>query len=131
MRYRFFLVFIFSVSSAHATMPDERLVNPVAEQRALELTRGLRCMVCQNQSIEDSDAPLAKDLRILVREQVAAGKSDDEIHNYLVARYGDFILLRPALKPETYLLWGMPLLILAAGLLAVLRWLRNQHHQEN
>jgi cytochrome c-type biogenesis protein CcmH len=108
-------LFIAAASPVFATMPDEKLNDPVLEARALELTKELRCMVCQNQSIEESDAPLARDLRRLVREQVQAGKSNNDIRSFLVARYGEFILLRPVLRPETYLLWFAPLLALLAG----------------
>lgn len=104
-----------------ATLPDERLPDPVLEGRALELTRELRCMVCQNQSIEDSDAPLARDLRLLVREKIKTGASDKEIRAFLVARYGEFVLLKPPLTRETFLLWTLPFLILLAGLGFALR----------
>jgi cytochrome c-type biogenesis protein CcmH len=120
-------IFLFmSAASALAAMPDERLVDPALEARAQTLTQELRCMVCQNQSIEDSEAPLARDLRKLVREQVTAGKSNEDIRNFLVARYGEFILLKPALRPGTYPLWFMPLLILAAGLAAAFRLFRRR-----
>jgi cytochrome c-type biogenesis protein CcmH len=107
-----------------ATNPDEILADPALEQRARELTRQLRCMVCQNQSIDDSDADLARDLRRLVREQLVAGKSDAAIIDYLTARYGDFVLLRPPLEPATWGLWFGPaavLLIAALGLAAYVR----------
>ena len=95
--------------------PEDLLPNPAQEERAREIGRELRCMVCQNQSIEDSDADLARDLRRIVREQVAAGRSDAEVMDYLHARYGDFVLLRPPVKPETWLLWGMPAIALGLG----------------
>lgn len=116
-------LFLFCASNmtGFATMPDERLKDAAEEQRALELTRELRCMVCQNQSIEDSDAPLARDLRLLVREKVAVGESNEDIRAYLVARYGDFILLRPSFNSETLLLWAAPLLALLAGLILAVR----------
>ncbi|MGQ4272482.1 cytochrome c-type biogenesis protein [Terrihabitans sp. B22-R8] len=94
---------------------DERLPDPAAEARARALFLELRCMVCQNQSIDDSDAPLAKDLRMLVRERVKAGDSGDQIKEYLVARYGEFVLLRPRLSSETLLLWGAPVIVLVLG----------------
>ena len=95
--------------------PGAELADPGQETRARELFRELRCMVCQNQSIDDSDAPLAKDLRMLVRERVAAGDSDEAIRSFLVERYGEFILLRPALDTNTLVLWGAPALILLSG----------------
>jgi cytochrome c-type biogenesis protein CcmH len=127
MKKAFLAGFIFMalLSSAQATMPDEKLKDAAAEARALTLTQELRCMVCQNQSIEESDAPLARDLRHLVREQVSLGKSNEEIRSFLVARYGEFILLRPAFRPATYVLWFAPLFALIAGLcLAGARLLR-------
>lgn len=97
---------------AHAVQPDEILTDPKLEARARNLSAGLRCLVCQNQSIDDSDAPLAKDLRLLVRERLKAGDSDDEVITYVVARYGEFVLLRPALGPHTMVLWLGPFVIL-------------------
>jgi cytochrome c-type biogenesis protein CcmH len=102
-----------------ATNPDEILRDPVLEQRARDLSRQLRCLVCQNQSIDDSDADLARDLRRIVREQLLAGRSDEEIIDYLTARYGDFVLLKPPVKPATWGLWFGPALVLviaAAGI---------------
>jgi cytochrome c-type biogenesis protein CcmH len=96
-----------------ATNPDEILSDPVLEQRARELSKQLRCLVCQNQSIDDSDAELARDLRRIVREQLVAGKSDGEIIDYLTARYGDFVLLKPPVRPATWGLWFGPGLVLA------------------
>jgi cytochrome c-type biogenesis protein CcmH len=99
-----------------ATSPDEILADPVLEQRARGLAKQLRCLVCQNQSIDDSDAELAHDLRGLVRKQLQAGASDQEILAFLTARYGDFILLEPPVKPATWGLWFGPLtLLLVAG----------------
>jgi cytochrome c-type biogenesis protein CcmH len=97
---------------ALAVEPGERLADPAQEARARALSVDLRCLVCQNQSIDDSNAPLAKDLRVLVREQIKAGKSDAEVMSYIVARYGDFVLLRPRFTAQTALLWLTPLLIL-------------------
>jgi cytochrome c-type biogenesis protein CcmH len=115
----------FATPSGHgATNPDEILQNPALEQRARNLSKQLRCLVCQNQSIDDSDAELARDLRRLVREQLLAGRSDAEIIDYLTARYGDFVLLKPPVEPATWGLWfgpGVVLLIAAAGLLVYLR----------
>jgi cytochrome c-type biogenesis protein CcmH len=101
--------------------PDEIMANPAQEARARELSRELRCMVCQNQSIDDSDAPLAKDLRLLVRERIAAGDSDSKVIDFLVARYGEFVLLKPRFESHTWLLWLLPPLALGGGALAL--WL--------
>ncbi len=100
---------------AHAVQPDEIMPDAAKEARARELSRELRCMVCQNQSIDDSDAPLARDLRLLVRERIAGGDSDAEVIDFLVARYGEFVLLKPRFNPHTLLLWLLPPLLLAGG----------------
>ncbi len=99
-----------------AVQPDEILPQPALEQRAREISGGLRCLVCQNQSIDDSDAPLARDLRILVRERLVAGDSDRAVRDFVVARYGDFVLLSPPFTLRTLALWLAPFLILALGL---------------
>jgi len=101
--------------AAAATNPDEILKDPALEQRARALARQLRCLVCQNQSIDDSDADLARDLRRIVREQLVAGRSDQEIVGFLTARYGDFVLLKPPVRPITWLLWFGPLAVLLVG----------------
>ncbi len=111
---------------AQAVDPDEVLKDPVLEARARALSAGLRCVVCQNQSIDDSDAPLAKDLRRLVRDRLKAGDSDNEVQNYLVARYGKFVLLKPPFAPNTLLLWLMPFLIALLAFFAVYRSLFRQ-----
>lgn len=98
-----------------AVEPDEILEDPVLEARARELSREIRCLVCQNESIDSSGADLARELRILVRERLTAGDSDQEALDFLVARYGDFVLLRPPFKPSTYLLWFGPALVLLLG----------------
>jgi cytochrome c-type biogenesis protein CcmH len=102
---------------AMALQPDEVLTDPALEARARELSKGLRCLVCQNQSIDDSDADLARDLRILLRERLAAGDSDEQVIGFLTARYGDFVLLKPPVMPVTWALWFGPaaLLLLGAG----------------
>ena len=100
---------------AWAVLPDEMLADPGLEMRARTISSGLRCLVCQNQSIDDSGAQLARDLRLVVRERLTAGDSDDQVRDYLVARYGDFVLLKPPVRPGTALLWGMPLLVLGGG----------------
>jgi cytochrome c-type biogenesis protein CcmH len=101
--------------AARAVQPDEIMPDPRLEARARALSAQLRCMVCQNESIDESHADLARDLRVLVRERLQAGDSDDQIRVFLVRRYGDFILLKPPFKPETWLLWGAPFLILLTG----------------
>ncbi|MGH6834387.1 MAG: cytochrome c-type biogenesis protein [Methylocella sp.] len=101
--------------AARAVQPDEIMTDPRLEARARVLSAQLRCMVCQNESIDESHADLARDLRVLVRERLQAGDSDDQIRAFLVRRYGDFILLKPPFKLETWLLWGAPFLVLVAG----------------
>ena len=103
-----------------AVQPDEVMKDPALEARARSLSEELRCLVCQNQSIDDFDAPLARDIRILIRQRIAQGESNETVRAYLVSRYGDFILLRPPFKPETLLLWLSPALVLGAGLGAAL-----------
>jgi cytochrome c-type biogenesis protein CcmH len=113
-------------TAAYAVQPDEIMSDPAKEARARNLSRELRCMVCQNQSIDDSEAPLARDLRLLVRERIAGGDSDAQVIDFLVARYGEFVLLKPPLEPYTLLLWLLPPLALAGGGLALwLNWRRR------
>ena len=100
---------------AHAVQPDEVLKDPALERRARDISAGLRCMVCQNQSIDDSDAQLAKDLRLLVRERLTAGDTDAQVRDYLVQRYGEFVLLKPTFGTHTLLLWLTPALVLVFG----------------
>ncbi|GGA75795.1 cytochrome c biogenesis protein [Nitratireductor aestuarii] len=95
--------------------PDEVLDDPALEARARALSANLRCMVCQNQSIDDSDAELARDLRVLVRERLVAGDTDEQVINYLTARYGEFVLLRPQFNSRNLILWGTPVLVLLVG----------------
>lgn len=108
-------------SPAFAVEPDEVLADPQLEARARSLSRDLRCVVCQNQSIDDSDAPLARDLRLLVRARLKSGDSDREVKAFLVARYGDYVLLRPRLGWATFVLWAAPTLVLLGGGAWVLR----------
>jgi len=110
---------IAALSPSRAVQPDEVLKDPALEARARALSAGLRCLVCQNQSIDDSDAPLAKDLRVLVRERLKAGDSDEEIIDFVVARYGEFVLLKPRFSPHTWLLWFATPLVLVAALAAI------------
>jgi cytochrome c-type biogenesis protein CcmH len=113
-------------TAAYAVQPDEIMSDPAKEARARNLSRELRCMVCQNQSIDDSEAPLARDLRLLVRERIAGGDSDAQVIDFLVARYGEFVLLKPPLEPHTLLLWLLPPFALAGGGLALwLNWRRR------
>jgi cytochrome c-type biogenesis protein CcmH len=122
------LVILAVVTSlpAFAVQPDEMLKDPVLEARARHLSEELRCMVCQNQSIDDSEAPLARDLRLLVRQRLEAGDSDRQVLDFLVARYGDFVLLRPPVKLDTLLLWGLPPAALLAGLIALVAMARRR-----
>jgi cytochrome c-type biogenesis protein CcmH len=116
---------------ALAVQPDEILKDPALEQRARALSQELRCMVCQNQSIDDSDAPLAKDLRVLVRERLTAGDSDRQVINFLVERYGEFVLLKPRFTPHTVLLWLAPFAVLIAGGIGLLAFLRRRRTDES
>lgn len=111
---------------APAVQPDEVLADRALEARARDIGRELRCLVCQNQSIDDSDADLARDLRMLVRERLKAGDSDRQVVDYVVSRYGDFVLLRPPFKPETYALWFGPGVILAGGAAAIVLYHRRR-----
>jgi cytochrome c-type biogenesis protein CcmH len=111
---------------AFAVEPDEILKDPVLEARARELSSELRCMVCQNQSIDDSAAPLARDLRMLVRERLTKGDSDSQVLDFLVSRYGEFVLLKPRFELHTLLLWGLPPAALLGGLVALLMMARRR-----
>jgi cytochrome c-type biogenesis protein CcmH len=113
-------------SLAHAVQPDEVLPDPALEQRARALSRELRCMVCQNQSIDDSDAPLARDLRLLVRERLKAGDSDRQVIDFLVTRYGEFVLLKPRLAWHNAVLWAAPFGALVLGAVVVIVTLRRR-----
>src|SRR6202163_4740991 len=113
----------------HAVQVDEILPDPALETRARAISHDLRCMVCQNQSIDDSEAPLARDLRLLVRERIAAGDSDAQVIDFLVARYGEFVLLKPRLEPHTFLLWLCPPLALAGGGFAL--WMHSRRRAKS
>jgi cytochrome c-type biogenesis protein CcmH len=108
-------VLLAFLQPAFAVLPDEVLSDPVLEARARSLSAELRCMVCQNQSIDDSNADLARDLRILVRERLTAGDTDGEVIDFVVARYGEFVLLKPRFNPRNALLWGAPFVLLLCG----------------
>ena len=118
---RAFLLALCLVTPVAALSPDEILDDPVLEQRARDISAGLRCLVCQNQSIDDSDADLAKDLRVLVRERLVAGDSDEAVRQYLVDRYGEYVLLNPRVNSHTILLWiaAPALLLVGLGTLVV------------
>ena len=103
------------IGIARAVEPGEKLGDPALEGRARTISEGLRCLVCQNESVDDSHAELAKDIRLLVRQRLLAGDSNQAVRDFLVARYGQFILLRPPLEAQTILLWGMPALVLLGG----------------
>ncbi|MBO9127017.1 cytochrome c-type biogenesis protein CcmH [Rhizobium sp. 16-488-2a] len=111
--------------SALAVNPDEMLPDPAKESRARTLSAELRCMVCQNQSIDDSNAELARDLRLLVRDRIKHGESDEQVLNYIVSRYGEFVLLRPRFSVRTMALWGSPLVLILAGGLSLLVFSRR------
>lgn len=117
---------LLAATPATAVMPDEMLADPAQEQRARTISRDLRCVVCQNQSIDDSDAPLARDLRLLVREQIALGKTDAQVRDYVVARYGNFVLLKPPVEGDTLLLWGGPFAVLILGGIGIALWQRRK-----
>jgi cytochrome c-type biogenesis protein CcmH len=108
--------------AAWAVEPSERLADPALEARARAISQELRCMVCQNESIDESNAPLAHDLRLLVRKRLVAGDTDQQVLNYIVARYGVFVLLDPPFEPLTWLLWlGPPILVVGAGVVLLIR----------
>ncbi|MFH1807066.1 MAG: cytochrome c-type biogenesis protein [Pseudomonadota bacterium] len=121
-----FAALLVTTQPALAVLPDEMLANPVLEQRARDISKELRCLVCQNQSIDDSDADLARDLRVLVRERLVAGDTDQQTLNYIVDRYGDYVLLNPPLKPETYILWGSPFFLLIFAAIGVFAFYRRK-----
>ena len=117
---------VAGLSPAYAVQPDEIMSDPAKETRARDLSRELRCMVCQNQSIDDSEAPLARDLRLLVRERIAAGDSDTQVIDFVVVRYGEFVLLKPRFNPHTLVLWLLPPLAVMGGGLALWTYCRRR-----
>ena len=125
MRWILFAIAMLVAVPAAAVLPDEMLADPALEARARVISAELRCVVCQNQSIDDSDAPLARDLRLVVREQLTLGKSDAETMDYLVQRYGHFVLLKPPVEPATWALWLGPFAVLLGGGAALLAWSRR------
>jgi cytochrome c-type biogenesis protein CcmH len=119
VRFLLVVLALLCATPLYAVQVDEILPDPALETRAREISHELRCMVCQNQSIDDSEAPLARDLRLLVRERLKAGDSDSQVVDFMVARYGEFVLLKPRMSWHTAILWGAPLAILIMGLFAV------------
>ena len=117
--------------NTNAVDPSEILRNPTLEKRARHISKDLRCLVCQNQSIDDSDAPLARDLRLLVRERLIQGDTDNEVFDYVVSRYGDFVLLRPPVKAVTAILWLGPAIFVLVGFIGLLRYFRRRSTGEN
>lgn len=117
---------LIGLSSARAVLPDEMMADPAKEARARAISRELRCMVCQNESIDDSAAPLARDLRLLVRERIAAGDTDSQVIDFLVARYGEFVLLKPRFERQTLLLWLVSPLALIGGGIALWFYARRR-----
>jgi cytochrome c-type biogenesis protein CcmH len=117
---------LVTATAAYAVNPDEMLNDPALEARARTISEKLRCLVCQNQSIDDSDADLAHDLRVIVRERLTAGDTDEQVLDYVVARYGEFVLLEPRFSARNMLLWGTPLLGLLLGGTAIIVLFRNR-----
>ena len=130
LRFIAIVCMLMGLAPAFAVQPDEVLADPALETRARTLSRELRCMVCQNQSIDDSDAPLARDLRVLVRERLTAGDSDRQVLDFLVVRYGEFVLLKPRLSWHTLLLWSAPPAVLIAGAFGLLLLARRRRPRD-
>jgi cytochrome c-type biogenesis protein CcmH len=124
------MLLLVAPAALAVTSPTERLDDPALEERARELSKELRCVVCQNQSIDDSNAPLARDLRLLVRERLAAGDSDPEVLSFVTARYGDFVLLKPPVRSSTWVLWYGPLIIVILGAIGIGFWMRRQRRTQ-
>ena len=120
------ITILFSKTTIYSVEPEEFLQNPKQELKARNISKNVRCLVCQNQSIDESAAPLAKDLRILIRKKVKEGHTENEIYKFLTDRYGDFILLKPPLKRITFILWFLPFVFLAIGIF-ILSW----HHKKS
>ncbi len=127
MRFMFIVIFlVFGTLNSWAVLPDEMLKDPNLETRARDISKDLRCLVCQNQSIDDSDAALARDLRVIVRERLTAGDSDTQVIDFVRARYGNYVLLKPPFEADTYLLWLSPFLLLAIALTTAYFFMRQQ-----
>lgn len=114
------------IGSAFAVLPEEVLKDPTLEKRARVISQDLRCLVCQNQSIDDSNAPLAKDLRVIVRERLTSGDTDAQVFEYVVSRYGNYVLLKPPFQTDTYLLWAGPFLMMLIALAISYNYLRKR-----
>ena len=136
IKKKFFIIIIyiclvqFFSNNVYVVEPDEILENQEQELRARNISKNIRCMVCQNQSIDESNAPLAKDLRILIRSQIKEGKNDKEVYEFLTDRYGDFILLNPAIKLNTIALWFFPLIVFILGVWVFYRYYKNISKQD-
>ena len=126
MKARLLFAFLLAATPAFAVLPNEQLADPKLEARARAISSELRCVVCQNQTIDDSDAELAHDLRVLLRQRLKAGDTDRQAVAYIVNRYGDYVLLKPPFEAETLLLWLGPLLVLVAGGIGVMFYLRRR-----
>ena len=126
MKKIFFLFLIFFLTNSHSVEPDEVLENSSHEIRARSISKNIRCVVCQNQSIDESSATLARDLRILIRKQITDGYTDREIYDFLTVRYGDFILLNPPFKKNTLILWFAPLIFLFLGIFTIYKNNKNK-----
>ena len=130
-RKKFLMIFIcvfliqLNINYSYTVEPEEVLKNQNQELRARNISKNIRCLVCQNQSIDESDAPLAKDLRLLIRSKITEGKNDTEIYNFLTLRYGDFILLKPPLKLSTIALWFLPFIFLIFGILYIYKHIKK------
>ncbi len=120
------MLMLFNVEAAHAVLPSEMLTNPVQEARARSISSNLRCLVCQNQTIDDSSADLARDLRLIVRERIVAGDGDGQVMDYVVARYGNYVLLKPPFQMDTALLWLLPFAALILALAVAYATLRGR-----
>ncbi len=123
------VLMIFTSTNVLAVNPSEVLKSPILEKRARDVSKNLRCLVCQNQSIDDSDAELARDLRLLVRERIKTGDTNEQVIEYVVSRYGDFVLLKPPFKTSTYVLWVGPALVLMIGIMALIILFRRRKGQ--
>jgi cytochrome c-type biogenesis protein CcmH len=130
MKYALFALLLLASLPAFAVQPDEILKDPALEARARAITRELRCLVCQGEDIDESQAPLAADLRRIVREQISKGETDEEVVAYMRDRYGDYVLMRPPLEGSTLILWGAPLLVLGTGLVIAVRFVRAQQRRK-
>ena len=122
----FFFFLVIDIDPSFTVEPNEIISNPIYENRARDLSKGIRCLVCQNQSIDDSDSDLAKDLRRIIRKKIIQGDTNNEITQYLVDKYGNFILMKPPLYQDTYILWISPLLLLLVGITIMYFTLRRK-----